>query len=127
MVMVYHINMRMNVSITTVDEYISLYPKKTQDILKKIRKIIKKLAPQATEKISYGIPTYVLNGNLVHFGAYPTHIGLYPGPEAILQLSDQLEAYRTSKGTVQFSLESPVPYELIEAIVAKRIEQALNN
>lgn len=123
-VLVYHILMRMNPTITTVDEYIDLYPKNTQAALKKIRKIIKKLSPQAVEKISYGMPTYALKSNMVHFGAYPAHISLYPGPDVISQLSSQLSDYKTSKGTVQFPLNKPIPYELIEGIVAESIARA---
>mgnify|MGYP002365984103 FL=1 len=111
----------MDSSVTTIDGYIELYPKNVQQILKKIRKTIQAAAPDAKEKISYGIPTFTLNGNLVHFGAYPKHIGFYPGAQAIVDFKDKLKPYNTSKGTVQFQLDQPIPYDLIEEITRYRV------
>ena len=99
---------------TTIDEFIAAYPKDTQAILQKLRKVIKEVAPEAGEKIAYGIPTFTLNGkNLVHFSAYDTHIGFYPGSGPIDAFKDELKPYETSKGTVRFPLGQPPPYDLI--------------
>lgn len=111
--------MSMNTDIQTVDEYIATYPESTQKILKKIQATIKKLAPDAEEKIGYGIPTYKVNGkNAVHFGGYDGHIGLYPGSVGVSEFTDQLKDYDTSKGTIRFPLDKPIPYDLIEQIAA---------
>ncbi len=99
-----------------VDEYIANFPKETQVILEKIRMIIKKAGPEATEQISYGIPTFRLGKKVIHFGGYDKHIGLYPGAGGISALHDQLKDYETSKGTVRFYLDKPMPYDLIETI-----------
>ena len=117
--------MRMNQNITTIQDYIESYPKKTQQILKKIHAIIKKAAPHADERISYGIPTFTQGTNLVHFGAYPAHVSLYPSAQTIEKHQDVLQNYKTSKGTIQFQLNEPIPYDLIELIVASRISDAL--
>lgn len=104
---------------TTIDEYIAQCPEKTKQILQKVRETIKAVAPTATEKIGYGIPTFVLNGkNLVHFAGYENHIGLYPGPSAIEALINKSHEYKTSKGTLQFPIDKPIPYELIREITA---------
>lgn len=100
-----------------IDEYISNFPLDVQKILQKMRVTIQAADPEAKEKISYGIPTFTLKGkNLVHFGAYPKHIGFYPGPSAIAAFKDDLKAYEGSKGTVRFPLEKPVPYDLVKKI-----------
>ncbi|MCE7936517.1 hypothetical protein DYH10_01900 [Candidatus Saccharibacteria bacterium CPR2] len=105
----------------TIDEFISLYPEEVQAILQKIRQTILKVAPNAKEKISYGIPTFTLNGkNLVHFSAYKAHIGFYPGSEAISTFKNDLMSYATSKGTVRFPLDQPIPYDLISKITKHR-------
>ncbi len=107
---------------STVNEYISAFDTRTQKILKKIRTIIKKSAPKAQEKISYGMPTYFLNENLVHFAAYKTHIGFYPTPAGIEKFKKELSKYPTSKGAVQFPVdEKLIPYSLIEKIVKFRL------
>ncbi len=113
----------MDTSITTIDQCIATYPKDVQAILQKIRSTIHNAAPKATEKISYGIPTFALNGNLVHFAAYKTHVGFYPGPGGIEAFKDELKAYDTSKGTIRFPLDKPVPYDLIEKITLYRAKQ----
>lgn len=105
-----------------IDEYIANFPNETQLILTKIRAIIKQKAPLATEKISYGMPTFYLEENLIHFAAYKNHIGLYPGPQTITAFLNQLKDYKTSKGAIQFSLNKPIPYELIRNIVKYRLE-----
>jgi len=99
-----------------IDEYISNFPTSTQEILKKIRSTIQKVAPEATEKISYGIPTFWQGKNVVHFAAYEGHIGFYPGAQPIVEFADKLKEYDTSKGTVRFPLDKPIPYDLIEEI-----------
>lgn len=109
---------------TTIDEYIAEQPEKTREILQKVREAIKAVAPTATEKIGYGIPTFVLNKkNLVHFAGYEHHIGLYPGPGPIDAIKDKLSAYNTSKGTIQFPLGSPIPYDLIREVTAFCVER----
>jgi uncharacterized protein YdhG (YjbR/CyaY superfamily) len=112
-------------SYTNIDEYIALFPAPTQLILKKVRKLIHDAAPGATEAISYMMPTFKLNGNLVHFAAYPHHIGFYPTPSAIVKFQKELAKYKTAKGSIQFPIDQPVPYELIKKIVQFRIKENL--
>lgn len=101
----------------TVDEYLANFSGETRDKLEEIRKTIKSVVPdEAIEKISYGIPTIYLNGNLVHFAGYKTHIGFYPGSVPIAEFAKELSGYKTSKGTVQFPLDKPLPLELITKI-----------
>ena len=107
-----------------IDEYIASFPKEIQKILKKIRTTIRKAAPKAEEAISYQIPTFRLNGNLVHFAAYKNHIGLYPAPRAVEKFKQDLERYGSSKATIKFSLDEPIPYDLIARIVEFRVEQS---
>ena len=107
-----------------IDEYIAGFPKDVQKILNKIRLTIKKAAPKAEEAISYQIPTFRLRGNLVHFAAYKNHIGLYPAPRAVEKFKKELERYGSSKATIKFSLDEPIPYDLITRIVEFRVEQS---
>ncbi len=107
----------------TIDEYIASFPPDIQDILQDLRVDIKTTAPEATEKISYGMPTFFLNKNLVHFAAYKTHIGFYPAPSGIEAFLTELEKYDLSKGTVRFSIDEPLPLELISRIVKFRVEE----
>jgi uncharacterized protein YdhG (YjbR/CyaY superfamily) len=109
----------------TIDEFIALYPIDVQEILKKVRATIKKAAPAAVETITYGIPTFVLKGNLVHFSAYKNHIGFYPTSSGIARFKDELTVYKTSRGTVQFPLDKPIPYDLISKIVTFRVKENL--
>ena len=106
-----------------IDEYIAAFPKDIQKTLNKIRATIKKAAPKAEEAISYQIPTFRLNGNLIHFAAYKNHIGLYPAPRAVEEFKKELERYGSSKATIKFSLDEPVPYDLITKIVEFRVKQ----
>ena len=106
-----------------IDEYIAGFPKDVQKILSKIRSTIKKAAPKAEEAISYQIPTFRLNGNLIHFAAYKNHIGLYPAPRAVEKFKKELERYGSSKATIKFPLDEPVPYDLITKIVEFRVKQ----
>jgi uncharacterized protein YdhG (YjbR/CyaY superfamily) len=95
----------------------------TQKKLQQIRELVKSLAPGATETIAYGIPTFRLNGNLVHFAGYAQHIGFYPGSEAIEVFNQDLTLYKTSKGTIQFPLDKPLPLELIRKITLYRVQK----
>ncbi len=108
----------------TIDEYISTFPEDIQHLLQKMRETIKNVEPQFEETISYGIPTFRLNGkNVVHFGGYPTHIGFYPAPMGIEAFKKELADYGSGKGTVRFELGRPIPYELVEKIVKYRVKQ----
>lgn len=109
----------------TIEQYISEYPEGIQKKLNQIRGLISKHAPGAEECISYGIPTFKLNGNLVHFAAFKNHLGFYPGATGIEAFLDQLGGYETSKGTVQFPLDKPIPVKLIADIVKFRVKQNL--
>jgi uncharacterized protein YdhG (YjbR/CyaY superfamily) len=109
---------------TTIDEYIAASPPDVQQRLRALRAAIRKAAPQATEAIRYGIPTFRLNGNLVHFAASKNHIGFYPTPSGISRFQKELSAYSTGKGTVRFPLDRPVPYELVERIVRFRVQES---
>lgn len=105
---------------TSIDEYIATFPAATQKILQAVRETIHAAAPEATEKISYQMPTFFLNGNLVHFAAFKNHIGFYPAPRGIEAFKDELAAYAGAKGSVQFPIDQPMPLELISRIVQFR-------
>jgi uncharacterized protein YdhG (YjbR/CyaY superfamily) len=109
----------------SVDAYVARFPKDVQALLKKLRETIRKAAPQAEEKISYGIPTFALQGNLVHFAGYKGHIGFYPGAVGIAAFRKELAPWKLSKGTVQFPLDEPLPLPLITRIVKHRVKQNL--
>ena len=109
--------------INTIDDYIAAFPADVQTILKKIRAVIRAAAPEAGEKISYGMPTFTLHGNLVHFAAYNKHIGFYPTPSGIEYFRAQLSAYETSKGAIRFLLDQPIPYDLVARITAFRVQE----
>lgn len=114
------------VLINSVDEYIKEFPKEVQEMLHKVRKVIKEAAPKAEEKISYQMPTYALYGNLVHFAAYKNHIGFYPTPSAINAFKEELSEYKGAKGSVQFPIGKPIPYELIDRIVKFRVDENMS-
>lgn len=103
--------------------YFQQFPEDIQEILHKIRQVIQEAAPDATEKFSYQMPTFFLNGNLVHFAAYKKHIGFYPTPSGIEAFIDQIKAYKYAKGSVQFPLNQPIPYKLISDIVTYRVKE----
>lgn len=107
----------------TVDEYIAQFPEEVQHILVKIRALIKELAPEAVEKISYQMPGYYLNGMLVWFGGHEHYIGFYPTGSGIEAFKTELSRYKWSKGAVQFPLDQPIPYDLIRKIVKFRIAE----
>ena len=111
--------------VSTIDEYIGLFPDDVQKILQEIRQVIKSTAPEATEKISYQMPTFYLKGNLVHFAAFKNHIGFYPVPSGIEKFKEELSQYKGGKGSVQFPLDKPMPYDLIRRIVLFRVEENL--
>ncbi len=112
-------------SFETIDEYITNFPAEVQEKLQTLREVIQAAAPEATEKISYQMPTFALHGNLVHFAAFPKHIGFYPDPSGIEAFKKELSAYKGAKGSVQFPLEMPLPYELISKIVKFRVAENL--
>ena len=109
----------------TIDEYIATFPVDVQAILQKVRETIRKAAPDATEAISYQMPTFKLNGNLVHFAAFKSHIGFYPVPSGIEKFKKELSVYPQGKGSVQFPLDRPIPYALISKIVKFRVKENL--
>lgn len=109
-----------------IDEFIAQYPKDVQRVLQELREVIKKEVPEAREKISYGIPTLTFHGNLVHFSAYEKHIGFYPGSGPIKEFAEELEGYETSKGTIRFPLDKPLPYPLIRKIVRSCVKHNLS-
>ena len=108
---------------TTVDEYIAQFPEDVQQILSKVRTVIKASAPAAKEKISYQMPCFYLKGSLVWFGGHTHHIGFYPTSSGIEAFKDELSGYKWSKGAVQFPLDQPMPYELIRRIVKFRVAE----
>ena len=110
----------------TIDEYIASFPNNIQDFLKTLRKTIKESAPMAKESINYGIPTFKLNGNLVHFAAFKNHIGFYPTPSAILVFKKELTPFKQAKGSIQFPIDTPLPLQLIKKIVQYRIKENLS-
>ena len=105
-----------------IDEYIKGFPAPIQKLLQQVRETIKKAAPDADETIKYSMPTFTLNGNLVHFAAFKNHIGLYPTPNGIDAFKKELSVYKGAKGSVQFPLDQPMPLELIAKIVKYRVE-----
>jgi uncharacterized protein YdhG (YjbR/CyaY superfamily) len=107
----------------TIDEYIQSYPKDVQEILTKVRATIRKAAPDADEAIKYRLPTFILHGNLVHFGAFKGYIGFYPTPSGTAKFKKELAAYGGSKGAVRFPLDKPIPYGLIGKITAFRVKE----
>ena len=110
---------------TTIDEYIAGFPADVQEILTKIRTTIRNAAPDAEETISYRIPTFKLQGNLVSFAAYKKHIGLYPAPAGSRKFNKALSAYRAAKSSVRFPLDKPIPFDLITQIVKLRVKDNL--
>ena len=110
---------------STVNEYVMEFPKDVQRILGQIRHTIQKAVPGATEKISYQMPSYSLNGKTVYFAAHAHHIGLYPGAGAIAAFKNELSGYKSAKGSVQFPLDTPMPFDLIERMVIYRIKDRL--
>lgn len=113
----------MDNSITTIDEYIANAAEEDRETLRELRRVISEAAPEATEKISYQMPTFFLYGNLVHFAAFKGHFGFYPAPTGIEAFQEDLSKYKSSKGAIQFPKDEPLPYELIVRIVKFRVEE----
>lgn len=114
-----------SVKYNDIDTYIASFPPEIRKELEKIRIVIRKAAPEATEAISYGMPTFKQKGNLVHFAAFKNHIGFFPTPKPIEVFSKELAEYVTSKGTIRFPLNKQIPYDLIAAIVKFRVEETI--
>lgn len=108
-----------------IDEYIKSFPDETRIILEKVRATIRKAAPEARETINYGIPTFTLNGNLVHFAAFKNHIGFYPTPTGINTFKKELSVYEGAKGSVKFPIDKPIPLDLISEIVKFRVKECI--
>jgi len=107
----------------TIDDYIGIFPPDIQEILQNLRRTIREIVPEAEEAIRYGMPTFRLHGNLVHFAAYRNHIGFYPGPSAIDAFRNELSSYTLSKGTIQFPIGKPIPFDVVRRIVAYRVKE----
>ena len=108
---------------STIDAYIASFPEDVQALLQQVRATIQKAAPEATETINYGIPTFKLHGNLVHFAAFKAHIGFYPAPTGLAAFQEALAPYKQGKGSVQFPFSQPLPLDLIVQIVHYRVEE----
>jgi uncharacterized protein YdhG (YjbR/CyaY superfamily) len=109
----------------TIDDYISTFPEDVQRILNDLRRTIQDAAPEAEETINYQMPTFTLNGNLVHFAAFKKHIGFYPTPSGIEAFKEELSGYKGAKGSVQFPMDEPLPLPLIRRIVEYRVKENL--
>lgn len=107
------------------EQYFAAFPQATQKILQQVRETIQKAAPQATEKISYAMPTFFLEGNLVHFAAYANHIGFYALPSGNEAYQKEISKYKSGKGSIQFPIGEPMPLDLIVKIVTFRVEENL--
>ena len=106
-----------------IDEYIEGFPHDVQKLLKQMRTTIRKAAPEAEETINYAVPTFKLNGNLVHFAAFKKHIGFYPAPAGIEAFKQEVAPFEAGKGSLQFPFDQPLPLELITKIVKFRVKQ----
>ncbi len=110
--------------VKNIDEYLAFQPEKVMEVLENLRQIIRETAPEAEEVISFGIPAFKYQGMLVYFAAYKKHCSLFAGNGALTeQMQEQLKAYKTSKGTIQFTIEKPLPDELVREIVKVRMKQ----
>lgn len=111
--------------IGTIDEYLAAFSGRTRELLEELRAAIRAAAPEATERISYRMPTFFLEGNLVHFAAFKEHIGFYPTPSGLEGFEAELEKYESGKGSVRFPLDEPLPLDLVRRIVLRRVEENL--
>lgn len=109
----------------SIDEYIGGFSKEVQELLQQVRATIRAAAPGAEEAIKYAMPTFILNGNLVHFAAFKNHIGFYPVPSGLAAFKKELSVYKGGKGSVQFPLDKPMPLNLIKKIVQFRVKENL--
>ncbi len=107
----------------SIDEYIAQFSPEIQDILQALRRVIKEVAPDAEEKISYQMPAFAFHGILVYFAACKNHIGFYPTASGIAVFQHEFSEYKSSKGAVQFPLDKPIPYELVSKVVKFRVEE----
>ena len=107
----------------TIDEYIAAFPPEIQKGLQALRDFIRAQAPEASEKIAYGMPTFYLDGNLVHFAAFRDHYGFFPAPSGIDRFAAALAPYRSGKGTLRFSLDKPFPWELLKKVIRFRVRE----
>jgi len=107
----------------SIDEYIALYPAEIQEKLQMVRIAIKETAPNAQEAMAYGIPTFKLHGNLVHFGAGKNHLGFYPAPSGIAKFKEEISKYKWAKGSVQFPFNQEIPLDLIKRITQFSVEE----
>lgn len=112
-------------STKALDGYFDKFPPSIRKILENIRNLIRKQVPEAEEIMAYGVPTFRHHGNLIHYAAFKKHIGIYPSPTVITHFARELEPYSTSRGTVRFPLSQPIPYDLIERMVAYRLSGQL--
>ncbi len=110
----------------SIDAYIAGFPPDIRDILERIRSIVRAAAPDAQETIKYQMPTFTLQGNLVHFAAFKNHIGLYPTPTGIETFRAELAPYESGKGSIRFPLDQPIPYALIGEIVKFRVQENMD-
>lgn len=109
---------------TNIDEYIAMFPDDVQIKLQELRKVIKEIAPDASEAISYQMPTFKLAGrNLIHFAAYKHHIGLYPASSGVSEFKNELASYKTSRGAIQFPIDKPIPFDLVRRITKFRVAE----
>ncbi len=106
-----------------IDQFIAEFPEDVQAILQKVRSTIKSIIPNAEECINYGIPTFKLKENVVHFSGYKNHIGFYPGSGVIAKFAKEIAAFKNAKGSVQFPLNQEIPYELIQRMTEYRLEE----
>ena len=109
-----------------IDEYIENLPPDVQKLLEQLRRTIHETAPDATEAMSYGMPTFKLNGNLVHFAAFKHHIGFYPTPSGVTAFENELVRYKHTKGAIQFPMDKPLPLDLVRKIVIFRVKESLD-
>lgn len=117
-----------NSPVITVDEYISQSPSESQIILEKIRALVRRVAPSAVEGMSYGMPGFKLNGKpLVYFAAWKSHIGFYALPSGNAAFKKELSSYKVAKGSIQFPLDRPIPYDLIEKMVQFRVQELMTS
>ena len=110
----------------TIDEYIATFPKNVQSLLEEMRQAIRDSAPNAEEIISYQMPAFRLNGNLVYFAAWKSHIGLYPTFSAVEAFKEELADYEVTKGTVKFPIDKPIPFDLVKKMVRYRVKENLD-
>ena len=113
----------MDTSITDIDTYIDQFTEEIQVLLQQMRTTISLAAPEATEDIKYAMPTFVLNGNLVHFAAFKNHIGFYPAPSGVEVFKNELAGYTFAKGSIQFPIDKPLPLDLVSRIVKFRVQE----